>query len=246
MKSTFLECPTVDLKGHFRLWSVHAKFIRETGRAASVGSWLPSYHSQVVLVNEKVKSGGLWHSLVSDLHFGERIQCLNLAIANGQKENWFDQNLHQVFVVVQLLSHIQLFATPGTAALQSSLPFTTSGSLLKFMFIESVMPSNHVILYCPLHLLPLISVFSIESALHIRWPKYWSFSISPSNEYSGLISFRNDWFDLLAIQGTLKSLLQHHNLKAPVLWCSAFFMVQLSHPYMNTRKTIALTVFDLE
>ena len=114
------------------------------------------------------------------------------------------------------------------------------------MSIESVMPSNHLILYCPLLLLPSIfpsiRVFSNESVLSIRWPKYWSFnfSISPSNEYSGLISFRIDWFDF-AVQGTLKSLLQHHNLRASVLWCSAIFMVQLSHPYMTIGKTIALT-----
>ena len=115
------------------------------------------------------------------------------------------------------------------------------------MSIESVMPSNHLILYRPLLLLPSIfpsiRVFSSESVLHIRWAKYWSFSfsISPSNEYLELISFRMDWFDLLAVQGTLKSLLQHHSSKASILWCSAFFMVHLSHPYMTTRKTIALT-----
>ena len=115
------------------------------------------------------------------------------------------------------------------------------------MFIKSVMPSNHLILCCPLLLppsiLPSIMVFSSESILHIRWPKYWSssFSISPSNEYSGLISFRTDWFDLLAVQGTLKSLLQHHSSKALILWCSAFFIVQQSHPYMTPGKTIALT-----
>ena len=123
---------------------------------------------------------------------------------------------------------------------------TISQSLLKFMSIESVMPSNHLILCCPLLLpsiFPNIRVFSNESALHIRWPKYWSFSfsISLSNGYSGLISFRIDWFDLLAVQGTLKSLLQHHSSKASILWCSAFFIVQLSHPYMTTGKTIALT-----
>ena len=129
---------------------------------------------------------------------------------------------------------------------QASLSITNSWSLLKFMSIESVMPSNHLILCCPL-LLPSvfhsIRVFSNESALRIRWPKYWSFSfnISPSNEYSGLISFRIDWMDLLAAHGTLKSLLQHHSSKASILWCSAFFIVQLSHPYMTTRKTIALT-----
>ena len=129
------------------------------------------------------------------------------------------------------------------------LPFTISWSLLKFMSIESVMPSNHLIL-CHLLLLlpsifPRIRVFSSESVLHIRWPKYWSFSfsISPSDEYSGLISFRIDWFDLLAVQATLKSLLQHHNLKASILQHSAFFMGQLSHPYKTTGKTIALTIW---
>ena len=148
-------------------------------------------------------------------------------------------------VFVQSLSHVQLFATPWTAAHQASLSFTISQSLLKLMSIELVMPSNHLIL-CPL-LLPLIfpsiRVFSNESVLHIKWPKYWSFSfsISPSNEYSGLISFRIDWFDLLAVQGTLKNLLQHHSSKASILRCSAFFIVQLSHPYMTTGKTIALS-----
>ena len=138
--------------------------------------------------------------------------------------------------------------TPWTAAHQASLSITNSQTLLKVMSIESVMPSNHLIL-CrhPLLILPSIfpriRVFSNESALHIRWPKYWSFSfnISPSNEYSGLISFRMDWLDLFAVQGTLKSLLQHHSSKALILWLSAFFIVQLSHPYMTTGKTIALT-----
>ena len=142
--------------------------------------------------------------------------------------------------------HVQLFATPWTAEHQASLSITNSRSLLKLMSIESVMPSNHFILCHPLLLLPSIfpsiRVFSNESVLHIRWPKFWSFSfsISPSNEYSGLISFRVDWLYLLAVQGTLKSLLQHHSSKASVLWCSAFFMVQLSHPYMTIGKTIAL------
>ena len=137
--------------------------------------------------------------------------------------------------------------TPWTAARQSSLSFTISQSLLKLMSIESVMPSNHLIFCRPLFLLPSIfpSIrdFSNESVLHIRWPKYWSFSfgIHPSNEFSGLISFRIDWFDLLAIQGTLKSLLQHYSSKASILQCSTFFMVQLSHPYMTIGKTIALT-----
>ena len=131
--------------------------------------------------------------------------------------------------------------TPWTAARQASLSITNYQSLLKLMFIELVMPSNHLILCCPLLLLP--SIFPSESVLCIRWPKYWSFSISssPSNEYSGLISFRMDWLNLLAVQGTLKSLLQHHSSKASVLWCSVFFTVQLSHPYITTGKTIGLT-----
>ena len=136
--------------------------------------------------------------------------------------------------------------TPWTAACQASLSITNSQSLLKLISIESVMPSNHFILCCPLLLLPSIfpsiTVFSNESVLRIWWPKYWSFSfgISPSNEYSGLISFRMDWLDLLAVQGTLKSLLQHHSSKASILQCSAFFIVQLSYSYMTTGKTIAL------
>ena len=131
---------------------------------------------------------------------------------------------------------------PWTAACQTSLSITKSQSLLKLMSIELVMPSNHFILCCPLLLppsiLPSIRVFSIELVLCIRWPKYWSFSfsISPSIEYSGLISFRMDWLDLLAVQGTLKSLLQHHGSKASILWHLAFFIVQLSHPYMTTGK----------
>ena len=135
-------------------------------------------------------------------------------------------------------------ATPRTAGHQASLSFTISQSLLKLMSIELVMPSNHLILCCPFLLLPSIfpsiRVFSNESALHIRCPKYWSFSfsisISPSNEYSGLISFRMDWLDLLAVQGTLKSLFQHHSSKVSILWCSGFFIVQLSHPYVLLEK----------
>ena len=150
-------------------------------------------------------------------------------------------------VVVWSLSHVQLFEPPWTAARQASLPFTISRSLLKLMSIESVMPSNHLILCHPLlhppSIFPSIRVFSNESVIGIRWPKYWSFSfsISPSNDYSGLISFRIDWFDLLAVQGTLKGLLQHHSSKASILLRSAFFIVQLSHPYMTSGKTIALT-----
>ena len=146
----------------------------------------------------------------------------------------------------QSLSHVWLFATPWTAACQASLSIINSRSLLKLISIESVMPSNHLIL-CRLLLLPSIfpsiRVCSNESVLRIRWPKYWSFSfsISPSNEHSGLMSFRIDWLDLLAIQGTLESL-QCHNLKVSILWHSAFFMVQLSHLNMTTRETIALTI----
>ena len=138
--------------------------------------------------------------------------------------------------------------SPWTAAHQASLSITNSCSLLKLMSVESVMPSNHLILCCPLlHLpsiFPSLRVFSIESVLFIRWPKYWSFSfnISPFNEHSGLISFRMDWLDLLLVQGTLKNLLQHHSSKASILRCSALFIVQLSHPYMTTGKITALTI----
>ena len=148
---------------------------------------------------------------------------------------------------VQSLNCVRLFATPWIAAHQASLSITNSQSTPKLMSIESVMPSSHLILCRPLSLLPptppSIRVFSNESTLHMRWPKYWSysFSISSSNEHPGLISFRRDWLDLLAVQGMLKSLLQHHSSKASILWHSAFFTVQLSHPYMTTGKTIALT-----
>ena len=151
------------------------------------------------------------------------------------------------FSLVQSLSPVGLFATPWITALQASLSITNSRSLLRPMPIESVMPSSHLILCRPLLLLPpippSIRVFSSESTLYIRWPKYWSFrfSVSPSSEHPGLISFRMDWLDLLAVQGTLKSLLQHHSSKASALWRLAFFIAQLSHPCMITRKTIALT-----
>ena len=142
---------------------------------------------------------------------------------------------------VQLLSHVQLFVTPWTAACQASLSITNTWSLLKLMSTELVMPSNHLILCHPLLLMasifPSIRVFSNESVLCIKWPNYWSFSF---NVYLGLISFRIDWFDVLAVQGTLKSPLQHHSSKASILWCSAFFIVLLSHLYMTTGKTIAL------
>ena len=151
------------------------------------------------------------------------------------------------FSSAQSLSHVRLFSTPWTAVHQASLSITNSWSLPKLMSIQSVMPSNHLILYHPLLLLllifPSIRVFSNESVLRMRWPKYWSFSfsISSSNEHSGMISFRMDSLDLLAVQGTLKSLVQHHSSKASILQHSAFFTVQLSHPHVTTGKTIALT-----
>ena len=151
-----------------------------------------------------------------------------------------------IIVFVQSLSSVWLFVTPLTAACQASLSSISQG-LLKLMSIESVTPFNHLILCCPFllfpSLFPSIRVFSNESSLRLRWPKYWSFSISPSNDYSGLISFRIDWFYLLAVQGTLKSLLQHHSSKASVLQCSAFFVVQLSHLCMTAGKTIGLTIW---
>ena len=154
---------------------------------------------------------------------------------------------HFQFSSLQSLSPVWLFAAPWITAHQASLSITKSQSLPKLMSIESVMPSSHLILCHPLLLLPpippSIRVFSNESTLHIRWPKYWSFSfsISPANEHPGLISFRMDWLDLLAVQGALKNLLQHHSSKTSILRCSAFFTVQLSYPYMTTGKAIALT-----
>ena len=171
------------------------------------------------------------------------------SLPGGYRGWWLQCRQHSVFTgisSVQLLSCVQLFATPWTAARQAPLSITNSWSPPKPMSVKPVMPSNHLIFCHPLLLLPSIfpsiRVFSNESALCIRWPKYWSFSfnISPSNEHPGLISFRMDWLDL-AVQGTLKSLLQHHSSKASILPHSAFFIVQLSHPYMTTGKTIALT-----
>ena len=170
---------------------------------------------------------------------------LQLKTLHGTTRTWCSQiNKYQFSSVAQLCLTLR---PHGLQLARLPLSITTSQSLLKLMSIESVMPSNHLILCCPLLLppsiFPSIRIFSNESALCISWPKYWSFSfsISPSNEYSGLISFRIDWLGLLAVQGTLKNLLQHHSSKASVLRCSAFFIVQLSHPYMATGKTIALT-----
>ena len=177
--------------------------------------------------------------------------CLHRCALSSMSYRW-NHTEHRLFrfVVVQLLSHVQLLETPQTAAHQASLSFTISQSLLKLMSIELVMLSNHLILCRPLLLLPSIfpsiRVFSNELALHIRWPEYWSFGINPLNEYSGLISFRVDWFYFLAVPWTLKSLLQHHSSKASILWHSAFFTVQLSHPYMTTGKTIALISLKLK
>ena len=160
---------------------------------------------------------------------------------SGKYRKFFLEEVVQ-FSSVQLLSRVQLFATPWITAHQASLSITNSQSLLRLMSIESVMPSSHLILCCPLLLLPSIppsiGVFSNESTLHMRWPKYWtfSFSISPSNEHPGLISFRMDWLKPLVVQGTLKSLLQHHSSKASIRWRSAFFTVQLSHPTWPLEK----------
>ena len=169
------------------------------------------------------------------------METLYICIVQGDSHMWLLSTSS-----VKSLSHVRLFVTPWTAAWQVFLPVTNSRRLLKLMSIESVMLSNHLILCCPLlppSIDPSIRVSSNESALHIRWAKYWSFSfsISPFKEYSGLISFRMDWLDLLAVQGTLQSLLHHHSSKASILRCSAFFIVQVSHPYMTTGKTIALT-----
>ena len=170
--------------------------------------------------------------------------CINFGTVGLVLVNSVIDSDYWVFVVVKLLSCVQLFVTPmNCAACQASQSFTISWSLLKLLSIESVMLFNRLILCCPLLLLPSvfpsIMIFSSGLALRIRWPNYWSFSFSISNEYSGLISFNSDWFDLLGVQGTLKSLLQHHSLKASILRCSAFFMIQHSYLYMTTGKTIA-------
>ena len=181
---------------------------------------------------------------LDSVHFGCTVMSDSL-----QPQNFNTPDLPQ-FSSVQLLSRVWLFVTPWATACQAFLSITNSQSLLTLMPIESVMPSNHLILCCPFLLspsiFPSIRVFSNESVLCIRWPKYWSFSfsISPSNEYSGLIFIRMDWLDLLAVQGTLESLLQHHSSKASILQCSAFFIVYLSHPYMTTGNPIALTKWN--
>ena len=173
--------------------------------------------------------------------------CRQLMLITSKRQTSSSKRIIYGFSSVQSLSHVQLFVTPWIAPRQASLSITNSQSSLRLTSIESVMPSSHLILCHPLLLLPpvppRVRVFSNESALCMRWPKYWSFnfSIIPSKEHPGLISFRMDWLDLLAVQGNLKSLLQHHSSKASILWCSAFFKVQLSLPYMTPGKTIALT-----
>ena len=179
------------------------------------------------------------------------IQLSNKSLRKGQLLEGCKATLlsQAVVAVVQLLSHVRLFGTPWTAARQASLSFTISWSLLKLVSMESVMPSNHLIFCRPLlpSIFPSIRVFSNESALCIRWPKYWSFSfsISPFNDYSGLVSFRMDWFDLLPVQGVLKSLLQHHNSKESILQHSDFFMNQFSHLYKTTEKNHSFDYMDL-
>ena len=187
--------------------------------------------------------------------WGPECRAQALCLLSYEQQQWmvclFKPTEDIQFSSVHLLRHVRLFATPWTAPRQASLSITNSWSLLKLMSIELVMPSNHLILCLPLFfppsIFPNMRIFPNESFLCIRWPKYWSFSfsINPSNEYSGLISFRMDWLDLLAVQGTLKNLLQHHSSKASILLCSAFSIVQLSHLYMTTGKTIALTGWTL-
>ena len=201
------------------------------GKESDTTEWLNNKPTACKYMNLEA-----WTLFLHSISSGESVLCV-----------WTCHLGSLTFISVQSLSCVQLFATPWITALQASLSITNSRSSLRLMSIESVMPSSHLIFCHPLLLLPpippSIRVFSNESTLRMRWPKYWSFSfsISPSNEHPGLISFRMDWLDLLAIQGTLKSLLQHHSSKASILWCSAFFKVQLSHPYMTTGKTIALT-----
>ena len=204
--------------------------------------WDPIYKSfhWMYYKGAKRKKNCTWWNL-------KRYECLSEHNGHRIEKQWDVQKPRHQFSSVQSLSHVWLFVTPWIAARQASLSITSSWSSLKLMSIEPVMPSSHLILCHPFLLLPTISpsirVFSNESTLRIRWPKYWSFSfsISPSNEHPGLISIRMDWLDLLAVQGTFKSLLQHHSSKASILRHSAFFTVQVSQPYMTTGKTIALT-----
>ena len=219
--------------------------------------WQPKIKSPIIVKCPlgKFHSPSLLRACPTDVKTSFTVKCFFLRLWEGsyRVSTWYvcdiskSKTLSVQFSSLQSLSCVWLFETPLTAAVQASLSITSSWSPPKPTSTESVMPSNHLILCGPLVLLPsvfpIIRVFSKESTLCFRWPKYWSFScnIGPSNEHPGLISFRMDWLDLLAVQGTLKSLLQHHSPKASILWHSAFFIVQLSHSYMTTGKTIALT-----
>ena len=227
--------------------------IKKTTNCLSGKSYVPKQLLAASLVIEHhMQNVVIFLSIVSETNFkAPRNRQLGQTrrepkTQKGRREAHAELYNLPLFTSVQSLSCVLLFVTPWTAALQASLSITNSWSPPKPMSIESVMPPNHLILCCPLLLLPSIfpsiRVFSSESALHIRWLKYWSFSfnISPSNEHPGQISSRMDWLDLLAVQGTLKSLFQHHSSKASILWCSAFFIVQLSHSDMTTGKNIAL------
>ena len=219
-----------------------------------------NHHCQKVNDGKSLRLGGQWGVTGVVLGVAPPREGLSYNYTSSPRENIMACELIQWHVAVSAwdrlssvwsLSQVWLFVTPWTTACQASLSITSARSLLKLMSIKSVMPSNHLILCRPLLLLPSIfpsiRVFSNKSVLHIRWPKYWNFtfSISPSNEYSGLISFSFDWLDPLAVQGTLKSVFQHNSSKAPMIWHSSFFKVQLSHPYMTTGKTIALTRWTL-
>ena len=221
-------------------------------KASIIDRLLPSSMTKVLLERIYAYLGNLLVNFIMIKELISLSRCFNKSAQFGQFYNIFTalttlnslvwSNTLTAFSSLQSLSRVRLFVTPWTAARQASLSITNSWSLPKSMSIESVTPSNYLILCLHRLLLPSIfpsiRVFSNESALCIRWPKYWSFSfnISPSNEHPGLISFRMDWLDLLAVQGTLKSLLQHHNSKVSILWHSAFFTVQLSHPYVTTEK----------
>ena len=231
------------------LWG-HCSFLLGSGSHKIL--FVPSKRWLYDGVNGDLLQEGLCHTQVycsQSLCLCSRplLTCTSIGDSQHSYVSFSVGSLGSQFSSVQSLSHVQLFTTPWTAAHQASLSITNSCSLPKLMSIESVMPSKHLTLCHPFLILssifPSIRVFSNESALHIRWPKYcsFSFSISPSNEHPGLISFRMDWLDLLTVQGTLKSLLQHHSSKASILRCSAFLTVQLSYPYMTTGKTIALT-----
>ena len=216
--------------------------ITESGGSPGEGNGYPFQYSCL----ESSMDRGAWWATVHEVLMSIGLEARLLTLNSYPDINCISW-ISNFVVAVQLLSHVQLFVIPWTTAYQASLSFTISWSLLKLVSTESMMPFNHLILCCPLLLLPSIfpsiMIFSNESGLCIRWPKYWSFSfsISPSNEYLGLISFKIDWFDLLAFHGILKSLFQHHNSKASIFQCSAFFMFQVSHPYMTTGKAIALT-----